>query len=34
MAPPLPKTYKAVVLPRPDAPFEVRDVDLQRPGPG
>ncbi|KAF4505766.1 hypothetical protein G6O67_007681 [Ophiocordyceps sinensis] len=34
MAPSLPKTYKAVVLPSVNSPFKLQDVELKRPGPG
>ena len=31
---PLPKTYKAVVLPKVNSPFKLQDVELRHPGPG
>ena len=30
----LPKTYKAVVLPSANSPFQIQDVELKQPGPG
>jgi hypothetical protein len=31
---PLPKTYKAAVFEKADAPITVKDVELKHPGPG